>query len=401
MKNILAERINRLSESETLAMTRMGRELKAKGKDVISLSIGEPDFNTPEFIKDAAKKALDDNYTHYTPVPGFADLREAVCTKFKRDNNLDYKPENIVVSTGAKQSLANVVLSLVNPGDEVLVPTPFWVSYSEIIKLAEGKAVYIPANIENNFKVTPKQIKDAISAKTKIIMINSPSNPSGAVYNKEEIRAIAEVVAEYPDIYIVSDEIYEHINFVGKHESFAQFDFIKDQVVVVNGLSKGYAMTGWRLGYIAAPKIIASACTKLQGQVTSGTSSISQRAAIPALEMNPEKAEDMKIMISAFKERRDLLLDLLKEVPGFITNIPNGAFYVFPDISYYFGKANGSTVIKNSKDLCMYLLDNVYVALVPGSAFGNPDCIRFSYATSKDNLIEAVNRIKKALSYLK
>lgn len=401
MKNLLADRVYRLSESETLAMTRMGRELKTQGKDVISLSIGEPDFNTPEFIKDAAKKALDENYTHYTPVAGFEDLREAVCLKFKRDNNLDYKPENIVVSTGAKQSLANVVLSLVNPGDEVIVPTPFWVSYSEIIKLAEGKAVFIPANIENNFKVTPQQIQDAITDKTKVIMFNTPCNPSGSVYSKEEIKSIAEVVAKYPDVYIISDEIYEHINFVGKHESFAQFDFIKNQVIVVNGLSKGYAMTGWRLGYIAAPKQIAQACNKIQGQVTSGTSSISQRAAIAALNADPDKVDDMKIMVKAFKERRDLLLDLLKDIPGFKTNIPNGAFYVFPDISYYFGKSNGNHVINNSKDLCMYLLDTVYVALVPGSAFGNPDCIRFSYATSKDNLIEAVKRIKKAVSYLK
>ncbi len=398
--DILSDRIKKLSESETLAMTRKAWDLQAQGKDVISLSIGEPDFNTPEFIKDAAKKALDENYTHYTPVPGYQELREAVCKKLKRDNNLDYKPENIVVSTGAKQSLANTVLSLVNPGEEVIVPTPYWVSYIPIIKLAEGKAVFITAAIENDFKITPEQVEAAITDKTKIFMFNSPCNPSGSVYNKEELKNIAEVISSHKNIFVISDEIYEHINFVGKHESFAQFDFIKDKVITVNGLSKCFAMTGWRLGYIAAPIEIAQACNKLQGQITSGTCSISQRAAIKALEADPSKVKELKQMLTAFKERRDLVLELLKDIPGVKTNVPEGAFYVFPDVSYYFGKSKGKTIINNSKDLCMYLLNKIFVSLVPGEAFGNPNCIRLSYATSKENIIEAIKRIKNALSEL-
>ncbi len=398
---ILSKRIRNLSESETLAMTRISRELKALGNDVIALSIGEPDFNTPDFVKEAAKKSIDENYTHYSPVPGYMELREAISKKFKRDNNLDYSPEQIVVSTGAKQSIANAVLCLVDPGDEVIVPTPYWVSYKEIIKLAEAVEINIPATIEQDFKVTAEQIEKAITPKTKLIMFNSPCNPTGSVYTKEELKAIAEVIAKYPNIYIISDEIYEHINFVGKHESFAQFDFIYDKVITVNGVSKGFAMTGWRLGFIGAPKIIASACNKFQGQITSGTCSISQRAAIAALEADPKQLKEIKDMLIAFRERRDLVLKLLNDIPDVITNVPNGAFYIFPNISYYFGKSDGETVINNSKDLCMYLLNKEFVALVPGEAFGSPDCVRFSYATSKDVLREAVRRIKEGLSKLK
>jgi len=398
---ILSKRIRNLSESETLAMTRISRELKALGNDVIALSIGEPDFNTPDFVKEAAKKSIDENYTHYSPVPGYMELREAISKKFKRDNNLDYSPEQIVVSTGAKQSIANAVLCLVDPGDEVIVPTPYWVSYKEIIKLAEAVEINIPATIEQDFKVTAEQIEKAITPKTKLIMFNSPCNPTGSVYTKEELKAIAEVIAKYPNIYIISDEIYEHINFVGKHESFAQFDFIYDKVITVNGVSKGFAMTGWRLGFIGAPKNIASACNKFQGQFTSGTCSISQRAAIAALEADPKHLKEIKDMLIAFRERRDLVLKLLNDIPGVITNIPNGAFYIFPNISYYFGKSDGETVINNSKDLCMYLLNKEFVALVPGEAFGSPDCVRISYATSKDVLSEAVRRIKEGLSKLK
>ncbi|MCF8296447.1 MAG: pyridoxal phosphate-dependent aminotransferase [Saprospiraceae bacterium] len=382
-------------------MTRLSRELKAKGHDVIALSIGEPDFNTPEFIKDAAKQALDDNFTYYSPVPGYQDLREAVCKKFKRDNNLDYKPEQIVVSTGAKQSIANALMSIVDPGDEVIVPTPYWVSYKELIKLAEGVEINIQATIEQDFKVTATQIEKAITPKTKLIMFNSPCNPTGSVYTKEELKAIADVVAKYENIYILSDEIYEHINFSGKHESFAQFPNIYDKVITVNGVSKGFAMTGWRLGFIGAPKVIADACNKYQGQITSGTCSISQKAAVAALQADPKTLVEMKEMLVAFKERRDLVLDLLKDIPGMKTNIPNGAFYIFPDVSYYYGKSDGETLIKDGGDLCMYLLNKVFVALVPGGAFGSPECIRISYATSKDVLIEAVARIKKGLAALK
>ncbi len=398
---ILSNRINNLSESETLAMTRKSRELKAKGFDVINLSIGEPDFNTPTYIKDAAKEALDQNYTFYPPVPGYPDLREAISRKFKRDNNLDYPADQIVVSTGGKQALANAILSLVNPGDEVIVPIPFWVSYKEIIKLAEGKAIFIPTSIENNFKITPDQLEKAITPKTKMLIFSSPCNPSGSVYSKDELRGIAEVVAKHENIFIISDEIYEHIIFTGQHQSIAQFDFIKERVITVNGVSKGFAMTGWRLGYIGAPKIIAKACDKLQGQFTSATCSISQRAAIAAMNTDPTQSPDLKMMRKAFHERRDLMLGLLNEIPGIKTNVPDGAFYIFPDISAYFGKTNGKITINNATDLCNYLLETVYVALVPGDAFGDPRCIRFSYATSNDKLIEAAKRIKKALAKLK
>ncbi len=397
----LANRIQYLAESETLAMSRKSRELKAEGHDVINLSLGEPDFNTPDYIKEAAKEGIDRNFTFYPPVAGYEDLRKAICTKLKRDNNLDYDCTQIVVSTGAKQSIANVVLSLVNPGDEVLVPAPYWVSYKEIIKVAEGKAVYIQATIENNFKITPAQLEAAITPKTRLMIYSSPCNPTGSVYTRDELKALADVLVKYPDVTIVADEIYEHINFVGRHESICQFDYIKDRVVLVNGVSKGYAMTGWRIGFIAAPLAIAKACDKLQGQFTSGASSIAQRAALKAFATDPAATPDMKIMLAAFRERRDLMLELLGQIPGMKLNHPDGAFYIFPDISFYFGKSDGNTVIGNANDLCMYLLNKVFVALVPGDAFGDPNCIRFSYATSKEKLTEAVRRIKGALGELR
>jgi aspartate aminotransferase len=397
----LANRIQYLAESETLAMSRKSRELKAEGHDVINLSLGEPDFNTPDYIKDAAKEGLDQNYTFYSPVAGYEDLRKAICLKLKRDNGLDYESNQIVVSTGAKQSIANVMLSLINPGDEVLVPAPYWVSYKEIIKVAEGKAIFIHASIENNFKITPQQLEAAITPKTKLLIYSSPCNPTGSVYTREELKGIADLMVKYPEITIVADEIYEHINFVGKHESICQFDYIKDRVVLVNGVSKGFAMTGWRIGFIAAPLAIAKACDKLQGQFTSGASSIAQRAALKAFITEPSATPDMKIMQQAFRERRDLMLKLLAEIPGMKLNHPDGAFYIFPDISAYFGKGNGTYVIENANDLCMYLLNTVFVALVPGDAFGDPNCIRFSYATSLDKLTEAVRRIKAALAELK
>jgi aspartate aminotransferase len=397
----LSNRIHYLSESETLAMSRKSRELKAEGHDVINLSLGEPDFFTPDYIKDAAKAGIDGNYTFYPPVSGYEDLRKAICAKLKRDNNLDYDCSQIVVSTGAKQSIANVVLSIVNPGDEVILPAPFWVSYKEIVKVAEGKSVYITASIENNFKITPAQLEASITPKTKLIIYSSPCNPTGSVYTKEELKGLADVLVKYPHITIIADEIYEHINFVGKHESICQFDYIRNQVVLVNGVSKGFAMTGWRIGYIAAPIEIAKACDKLQGQFTSGTCSIAQRAALTALLTDPESTPDLKTMKSAFRERRDLMLKMLSEIPGMKLNHPDGAFYIFPDISSYFGKSDGNYKINNSNDLCMYLINKVYVALVPGDAFGDPNCIRFSYATSNDKLIEAVARIKTALRELR
>ncbi len=395
--NYLSDRINNLSESETLAMTQKSRELSAQGYDVINLSIGEPDFNTPEFIKTAAKDAIDKNFTHYPPVPGYPELRQAICKKLKRDNNLDYAPEQVVVSTGAKHSIANVMLALVNPGEEVIVPAPYWVSYKELVKLAEGKAVFIPAGIETNFKVSPQQIEAAITEKTKVFIFSSPCNPTGTVYTKDDLHAFAEVFARHKNIFIISDEIYEYINFLGKHESIAQFDFIKDQVIVINGVSKGYAMTGWRIGYIAAPIPIAKACNKLQGQVTSGACSIAQKASFTAIDTDPKLTPEFKTMLDAFHERRDLLLGLLKEIPGIITNTPDGAFYVFMDVKHYFGKTDGEVTIKGSEDLSMYLLNKAFVAMVPGTAFGDANCLRFSYATSKEKIIEAVKRIKETL----
>jgi aspartate aminotransferase len=393
----LSDRINNLSESQTLAMAKKSRELQAQGRDIISLSIGEPDFNTPDFIKDAAKKAIDDNITRYTPVPGILELRKAISAKFKRDNNLTYTPEQIVVSTGAKQSLANIILSLVNPGEEVIVPVPYWVSYIETIKLAEGIPVLIHTSVESNFKINAEQLKKAITPKTKLIVFSTPCNPSGSVYSKEELKALADVIIQHPDLYIISDEIYEFINFEGKHESMAQFDAVYDRVITVNGVSKGYAMTGWRIGYIGAPLWISQACEKMQGQFTSGAASISQMASLAAVNADPSVTFGMR---EAFKKRRDLVLGLLKEIPGLKCNVPDGAFYIFPDISAYFGKSYKSYHIKNSGDLTMFLLEEGNVALVAGDAFGDDNCIRFSYATSEDKLKEAVKRIKEALAKL-
>ncbi|RLD62636.1 MAG: aspartate aminotransferase [Bacteroidetes bacterium] len=393
----VSDRLNKLSISETLAMTEKSRQLQAKGIDIINLSIGEPDFNTPENIKQAAQKAIDDNFTHYPPVQGFADLRQAISNKFKKENNLEYAPDQIIVSTGAKQSLANVILSLVNKDEEVIIPAPFWVSYSELVKLAEAKSVIIKTKIENKFKVTPQQIEQAITPKTKLFLFNSPSNPTGSLYSKEELKAIADVFAKHKEIFILSDEIYEHINFQGKHESIAQFDNIKDQVIVVNGVSKAYAMTGWRLGYIGAPKWIAQACNKLQGQITSGASSISQKAACAALNAGLDSVYEMR---EVFKKRRDLVYKLLSEIKGIKTFVPDGAFYFFPDVTYFFGKSADGITITNATDLCMYLLNNAHVATVTGSAFGDPNCIRLSYATSEENIIEALKRIKNALDKL-
>ncbi|HIA12848.1 MAG TPA: pyridoxal phosphate-dependent aminotransferase [Flavobacteriales bacterium] len=396
--NSLSDRINRLSESQTLAMTRKSRELIAQGIDVINLSIGEPDFDTPDFIKDAAKKAIDDNFSHYAPVPGYQDLRDAISNKFKRDNGLDYSPDQIVVSTGAKHSIANVALALINPGDEVLLLSPYWVSYFEIVKLAEGKPIPVSAGIENDFKVTASQLEAAITDKTKLIVFSTPCNPSGSVFSEEELKAIADVVAAHEDLYVICDEIYEHIVFTGKHNSLAKFDHVKDRVITVNGVSKGFAMTGWRIGYIGAPAWIAKACTKIQGQFTSGASSISQKAAVAAVSADPSCTEEMR---NTFKKRRDLILDLLKDLDGLKTNVPEGAFYVFADISSYFNRTHADTKIENATDLSMYLLNEASVALVPGDAFGEADYMRISYACSDEVINEAVKRIKAALNKLK
>ena len=399
--NYLSDRINLLAESETLAMTRRSRELRAQGFDVINLSIGEPDFDTPEHVKEAAKEAIDQNYSHYTPVPGYPELRKAIADKLKRDNGLNYTAEQIVVSTGAKQSLANAILCLVNPGEEVLIPAPYWVSYKEIIKLAGAKGVFIDSNIQSDFKVTAAQIEAAITPNTKLFIFSSPCNPSGTVYTHDELEAFAEVFARHPHVFVISDEIYENINFTGKHNSIASFDSIHKRVIVINGLSKGFAMTGWRLGYMAAAKEIAQACDKLQGQITSGTCSITQRAAIVAMNTDPAESDDIKQMVDAFKYRRDLAISLLREVPGVKLNVPDGAFYLFPEVTYYFGKSFGDRIILSGSDLCDYLLDTAFVAIVPGAAFGSPDCIRISYATSEDTLREAIRRISEALSKLK
>jgi aspartate aminotransferase len=394
----LAARLSKISESQTLAMARKSRELQAQGKDVISLSIGEPDYDTPDFIKEAAKKAIDQNYTHYTPVAGFQDLRVAIADKFKRDNQITYTPEQIVVSTGAKQSIANVILSLVDEGDEVIVPIPYWVSYIELIKLADGIPVYIYAGVNQNFKISAQQLEAAITPKTRMIIFSTPCNPSGSVYNKQELEALVKVLEKYPNIYIVSDEIYEHINFVGKHESMAQFPSVYNNVITVNGVSKGFAMTGWRIGYIGAPLWIAKACEKMQGQFTSGTCSVAQRAALAAVAAAPAVVKPMR---DGFLKRRDMVLALLNDIPGIKTNVPDGAFYVFPDISAYFGKSDGTTTINSSADLCMYLLNSANLALVSGDAFGDDNCVRFSYATSEDKLVEAIKRLKNALLLLK
>lgn len=397
---ILSQRILNMAESETLAMTAKARELKAQGKDVISLSIGEPDFNTPEVVKEAAKKAIDDNFTHYPPVPGYADLREAICTKFKRDNGLEFKPEQIVVSTGAKQSIYQLVQCLVDPGDEVVIPTPFWVSYKEIVRVAGGKCVYVKTKIENDFKVTPEQLEEAITPRTKLIMFSSPSNPTGMLYTKEELKGIADVVAKHDNLFVMADEIYEHINFVGKHESIAQFENVRDRVITVNGVAKGFAMTGWRIGFIAAPTIIAKACNKLQGQVTSATCSIAQKATVCAMLMDPATSDDIINMRNIFQKRRDLVYKLLSEIPGIKVRMPQGAFYFFPEVSSYYGKSFNGKKIENSTDMAFYLLNEANVATVMGAAFGDDNCIRLSYATSEDLLVEAMRRIKEALAKL-
>ncbi len=390
----LSDRINNITEPQTIGMARKARELKDKGIDVISLTLGEPDFNTPDLIKAAAKKAIDENYSHYTPVSGYLDLRQAISKKFKRDNNLDFAPDQIVVSTGAKQSIANVMLCIINPGDEVLVPAPYWVTYFELVKLAGGTPVVIHAAVENNFKVAPQQIKNAITPKTKAIIFSSPCNPTGSVYTKAELKGIADVIIPHKEMYVISDEIYEHINFVGKHESIAQFPEIKERTIVVNGASKGFAMTGWRVGYIGTTKELAVACDKIQGQFTSATCSIAQKAMQCAADMDVTLIHPMR---DAFKKRRDLVYNLLKEIPGLKTNYPDGAFYFFPDVSSYFGKGG----IKNSTDLCMYLMEKGHVGLVPGEGFGNDNHLRISYAASEDKLIEAMKRIKNALAQLK
>ncbi|GGC76931.1 aminotransferase [Flavobacterium lutivivi] len=392
--NILSDRINNLAVSQTLAMAALARELKAQGKDIISLSLGEPDFNTPDFIKEAAKKAIDENYSTYTPVDGYVELKEAICRKFKRDNNLEYKPSNIVVSTGAKQSLYNVAQVMLNDGDEVILPAPYWVSYYEIIKLSGGVPVEVPTSVESDFKITPEQLEKAITPKTKMMWFSSPCNPSGSVYNREELTAIGKVLEKHPNIYIVSDEIYEHINFSGTFCSIASIPGMFDRTITVNGVAKAFAMTGWRIGYIGAPEFIAKACTKMQGQVTSGANSIAQRATITAVEANPSVLNDM---VKAFKNRRDLVVELAKEIPNFKINVPEGAFYLFPDVSYYFGKTLRGKEIKDATDFSMYLLSEANVATVTGDAFGNPNCIRLSYATSEDLLKEALKRIKEVL----
>jgi len=393
----IADRINRLEESATIAMARKSRELIAKGIDIISLSLGEPDFNTPDFIKESAKQAIDDNYTKYMAVNGYEDLREAICNKFSRDNNLVYSTDQIVVSTGAKQSIANVVMSLIDPGDEVIVPAPYWVTYVEIIKMAGGIPVIVSAGIDNDFKITAEQFKNAITEKSRMMIFSSPCNPTGSVYSELELKELAAVLQQHEDVIVISDEIYEHINFTGKHHSLAQFPEVKEQVVTVNGVSKAFAMTGWRLGYMGAPGWIAEACTKMQGQFTSGACSITQRAVITALEADPSVTQDMR---NEFLKRRNLVLDHLGNMEGVKTNTPPGAFYVFPDISSYFGKSTGKQTIKNASDLCLYLLEQANVAVVTGTAFGDPDCIRISYAASEVLLTEAMNRIEKALNQL-
>lgn len=390
----LSNRINAMETSATLAMAAKARELKAKGNNIIGLSLGEPDFNIPEFVKEAAIKAINDNYHSYTPVDGYADLKRAIITKFNRDNNLVYTPSQIVVSTGAKQSLANLALVLLNKGDEVILPAPYWVSYSDICKVAGGIPKVIPTSIETDYKITPKDLEDAISTKTKIIIYSSPCNPSGSVYNEKELRSLADVLVKYPDIIVISDEIYEHINFTKKHVSMAAFKDMYHRTVVVNGVSKAFSMTGWRIGYIGAPEWIARACNKMQGQMTSGANCIAQRAVITALENPPSR---IMYMVDAFKKRRKLILNLLSKIQGFKTNQPQGAFYVFPDVSYYFGKTLNGKNIKSASDLSMYLLEEANVATVTGEAFGNPNCIRISYAASEENITEAMRRIKEAL----
>lgn len=396
MNHLLSDRINNMSTSATLAMAAKARELKAQGKDIISLSLGEPDFNTPDYIKEAAIKAINDNYNSYSPVDGYADLKEAIITKFRRDNQLEYNSSQIVVSTGAKQSLANVAGVMLNPGDEVILPCPYWVSYADIVKLYEGVPVEVPTTITTDFKITPEQLEAAITPKTKMIWYSSPCNPSGSLYSKKELEALAQVLKKYPNIYVVSDEIYEHINFTQQgHVSMAQIEGMYDRTITVNGVSKAFAMTGWRIGYIGAPEWISRACNKLQGQITSGANCIAQRATITALIESPSR---IKFMVDEFKIRRDLVLELLEDIPGFKTNVPEGAFYVFPNVSAYFGKTLRGKTISNATDLSLYLLEEALVATVTGDAFGNPDCIRISYAASQEEIKEAIKRIKETVS---
>ena len=395
--NILSDRILSLEESQTIAMARKSRELIANGVDVISLSLGEPDFDTPNFIKEAAKKAIDDNFSHYTPVPGLSDLRNAISTKFKRDNKLEYSADEIVASTGAKQTLAQLMLALVNPGDEVIVPAPYWVSYYQMVKMAEGTPVVIEATVDADFKVTAQQIEKAITPKTKAFLFSTPCNPTGSVYSRKELAELVKIFEKYPKVIIISDEIYEHINFLGEHVSIGQFESIKERVVTVNGVSKGFAMTGWRVGYLGAPKWLAAACTKMQGQTTSATCSIAQKAMQAAVSADPTCTKNMR---AAFLRRRDLMISKLQEIEGLKLSIPQGAFYIFPDVSAYFGKSDKGTTIENANDFCMYLLNEANVATVTGEAFGSPNCMRISYAAADEILVEAVSRIKTALKKL-
>ncbi|MFB9057419.1 pyridoxal phosphate-dependent aminotransferase [Mariniflexile ostreae] len=392
---LLSDRILNMATSATLAMAAKARELREEGKDIIGLSLGEPDFNTPDFIKDAAIQAINENYNSYSPVDGYTELKQAIITKFKRDNELTYKPAQIVVSTGAKQSLANIAAVMTNKGDEVIMPCPYWVSYADLIKLNDGVPVEVKTTIATDFKMTPEQLEAAITPKTKMIWFSSPCNPSGSIYSKEELRGLADVLVKYPNVYVVSDEIYEHINYVGGHASMAQFEDMYDRTITVNGVSKAFAMTGWRIGYIGAPEKIARACNKMQGQITSGANCIAQRATITALNESPSR---VKYMIDEFKVRRDLILGLLNEIEGFKTNTPEGAFYVFPNISYYFGKTFKGHTINNASDFSMFLLEEALVATVDGESFGNPECIRISYAASQEQIIEAIKRIKSALA---
>jgi len=394
----LSSRLDLFAEPETLKMAKLGRELRSQGIDVIDLSLGEPDFDTPTHIKDALKKAVDDNFSHYTPVAGYPDLREAVCTKLRRDNGLEYKQENILVSTGAKQSLANVVMAIVDKGDEVVIPTPYWVTYSEIVKLAEGSVKLVRTKIENKYKLTAEELEAAITDKTRLFIFSSPCNPSGSVYSKSELAALAEVFRKHPKVFILSDEIYEYINFVGKHESIAQFEDLKDRIIIINGLSKGYAMTGYRLGYIAADPAVVKACEKLQGQYTSGANAVTQRGAIVALTGDLKPSIEMNV---EFTKRRARMLELLKGIPGVSIAEPDGAFYVFPVVKEYFGKKVGDEIIKDADDLCMYLLNTAHVSTVTGRAFGEPDCIRISFANSMSKIEDAMARITKAMSELK
>lgn len=393
----LAERLSRISEPQTIKMAKLSRELKAQGIDIVDLSIGEPDFDTPAHIREAAKKAIDEGFTHYTPVAGIPDLRQAVVHKLKRDNGLEYTPDQIVVSTGAKQSIANTVLSVINPGDEVIIPTPYWVTYSELVKLCQGEVVFVPCSIENHYKITPAQLEAAITPKTKLFMFSSPCNPTGSVYSKEELKALADVFAKHPQIYIMADEIYEYINYVGKHESIAQFEGMQERTIIINGLSKGFAMTGWRLGYLVAPKTLAKAAENIQSQFTSATCSITQKAAVAALNGDLTTAHDM---MAEFRKRRAFVFEQLSSIPGLKLIEPDGAFYMFPDVSAFFGKSYEGNVISNSDDMCMYLLHKVNVSTVTGAAFEQPNCIRLSYATSMAKLEEGMKRLKAGFAQL-